>query len=238
MVSRTAFIIYGQPRTGSSLLRDLLDSHPNVRCENEILNPKFGRVAPGKEREIICRDPRRLLAKCRSESESDAYGCKLLAHQVRAPHHVFAELLADGWRIIHIQRRDIFHQAVSYVQASRSGRWVRHSDVEHEEDDVIDAAEFLKIVKRLVRLRARERDVLRELPRLPIIYEDGLLDSADWQRTADSIFRFLGVESAPVVSAMKKTSAVPPSERVPNYDELVECIRRSDYLAPLLENRR
>ncbi len=32
------FIIFGQGRSGSTLLKQLLDSHPEITCEGELLN--------------------------------------------------------------------------------------------------------------------------------------------------------------------------------------------------------
>ncbi len=37
-MSKTRFVIYGQWRTGSTLLASLLDSHPQVRCYGELFH--------------------------------------------------------------------------------------------------------------------------------------------------------------------------------------------------------
>lgn len=46
------FIIISAPRSGSSYLRYMLNSHPKIRCKGELLNKKIKKIKPYLKREI------------------------------------------------------------------------------------------------------------------------------------------------------------------------------------------
>src|SRR3954454_17120767 len=63
------FVITCLARTGSQLLVSLLDGHPSIRCESEVLRARHPRVAPH-----VFLESRAFLARLRQRSR--AYGFK------------------------------------------------------------------------------------------------------------------------------------------------------------------
>src|SRR3954454_23494887 len=41
---RVRFVIFAAPRSGTSLLTSILDGHPDIRCEGELLRARMPRV--------------------------------------------------------------------------------------------------------------------------------------------------------------------------------------------------
>ena len=67
------FVIYGQGRSGSSVLLDLIGSHPDVYCESEIFNEKVA---------ARLLKPWDYLHARADLSPKPAYGCKMKIYQM------------------------------------------------------------------------------------------------------------------------------------------------------------
>jgi len=105
----TRFVIFAQPRTGSTLLASLLKAHPRIRCDGEILGKR--RLLPGPF--VTARS---ILA------EEDVYGFKVMIFQLwnQRIYDVGAfmrHLYGDGWKILHMRRRNVLRQAISVAVA-------------------------------------------------------------------------------------------------------------------------
>lgn len=95
------FVIYGQGRSGSSLLLDLIGSHPEVYCESEIFHRKVaGRLV----------NPWDYLLARADLAPKPVYGCKMKIYQVTEdqgiedPHRFMLDLHAAGWKVVHLVR--------------------------------------------------------------------------------------------------------------------------------------
>ena len=114
------FCIATTPRTGSELLVRLLNEHPKIRCDSEILNYQPHLPYPfvrGKARAASFRG-------------FHAYGFKLMAYHVmnyyNTPDLRLVTRLADrGCRFVHLRRRDVLSQVLSFFRASISQEWHR-----------------------------------------------------------------------------------------------------------------
>jgi len=107
------FVIVCGPRTGSELLRTLLDSLEGVRCQGELLvEPKRWPVAYLNGRAAI------------GGLDQRAWGCKVIDSHLSpvqgvrptsrpSGDRVLAELAGQGWVIVHLRRRDRLAQALS-----------------------------------------------------------------------------------------------------------------------------
>ncbi|MEM7491597.1 MAG: sulfotransferase, partial [Pseudomonadota bacterium] len=100
------FCIYGQGRTGSTLLTSLLDSHPDITCPDEILRrPKVAPLA--------------YLRRRMRQAETRAFGFHVKFRQIeyfaRVPdQRAFLDALeAEGWRFVYLRRADLFAQCFS-----------------------------------------------------------------------------------------------------------------------------
>ena len=112
------FVIYARPRSGTTLLVNLLNQVQNLRCDGELLH------------DLVLRPVGFLhdLAK-RSGPETEAYGVKLLSYQlmevqkITRPISFFDRISSIGYKVIHLTRAT-WAQNLSLVKAQHSGLYV------------------------------------------------------------------------------------------------------------------
>lgn len=110
----TNFLIFCQGRTGSTLLQDMLDQHPQLRCEGEIMQKKYLK-------------PYRYIEGKSKIYKTKAYGFKVLPQQIRIQgfgnstpfiHYLYNK----GWKIIYVRRKNYIRQALSRLIGQQRGR--------------------------------------------------------------------------------------------------------------------
>ena len=201
----------------------LLDSHPEIRCELEIFNKKRPSIDDFLSHKV-------------EQSPKPVYGFKVAHYQLDEiqqinPHHFLVDLHQQGWKIIHLQRRNILRQALSELIARyRGGKW--HDETENplaRQKIPINCQDLLQKIDDVKWTVRQEKEFLQALPHLPLIYEDHLLPPDQHQTTADTVASFLGLSSAPVNSSLARTTSDNLADFIENYDELVQVVRQSDY---------
>jgi LPS sulfotransferase NodH len=215
------FVIFAQGRTGSSLLRSLLNQHPDVSCDGEILSAAVNDALHlANERAAACA--RR------------AYGFKAKIYQLTDVQHLdaadFLRSLDDaGFRLIYLWRRNLLHHAVSNAFAERRGRYHDKAGESSTRPTVrLDPETIIGAMRRRRRHLEAERAALGDLPRLELVYEDALLDAADHQVTARRVFAYLGLQPVAVVTELAKSAAGNLRTLVSNYDELAAALSGTD----------
>ena len=222
----TKFIIFGQGRTGSNLIQSLVNVHPDVRCDGEILLPAM----IGKLNWL-----KLYINGCALKHHKPAYGFLLkLTHlpQGQGIDNVeFLRYLTDqGWKIIYTQRRNFVKQIISAIIAINRHQWHDSSDNPLKNKKFhIDLDELFKGIQRKETQTATELDILQHLPHLTVVYEDELLEPQWHQQTTDKIFDYLGIPSVSVQASLKKTTPKDLSQIVENYDEIVEAIGKTSH---------
>jgi LPS sulfotransferase NodH len=210
------FLIVGRARSGTTLLTQLLNAHPDVKCDREVLAKSV--LGPVGHLE-------RLAAK----STARAYGAKLLSYQMaqvhrfRDPVGFLQDLSGRGFRFIHLTR-DTFSQVVSLSTAQ--SRWVFHrSDGGPPvSGSAVDVEDFVRRLEWSDMLLEYERFCLADIPRARISYEEDLLPSERHQTTADRVFDWIGVPSAPVAAGLRKLLPEDPRAMIENYDEVARAV--------------
>jgi LPS sulfotransferase NodH len=225
------FVIFAQGRTGSSLLAQLLDSHPRIRCEGELL-ARGHRFPPGRRRSAL-----RYLEGRSAAFTGRAYGFKVKIYQLREdqemsdPGAFLSALHARGWRILHLRRQDLLRQVLSNLVAEERGAWhLEEGDHEIPMTPLVVAPEV--VLEGLARRRAHAADeeaALGGIPRLELVYERDLLDPARHQATADRVCAWLGLPAAPVRSRLRRINRGRLRELVANHEALVAALRGSDF---------
>jgi hypothetical protein len=227
------FCILTNARTGSQLLVRLLDSHPRVRCESEILGTSH--LLP-----YTWVKGRSRLARLRGGAE--AYGFKVSSFNL-SPELRFAvmkkgfgpvvdELAARDFHPIHLRRKNLLRQVVSQMRGLADERW--HARVD---DDVRPARLIVDVpVLFASMLRFEEHDtalarILEGRDHTTLWYEDALEQAEDHQATADAVFELLGVPHHPVRSDIRKTSRGGLDLDVENADEVATALRATRFAA-------
>ncbi len=226
------FIIYGQGRSGSSVLLDLIGSHPDVYCESEIFNRKVAA-------RLIW--PMRYLQARAALSPQPVYGCKMKIYQmtddqgIEDPHRFMQDLHSEGWKVIHLVREDLFRKALSLVVAETRGQFLdRRQDSGGGVSSIrIDPARLVAAMRERRSADEAEQAALEGIPHIRVTYESDLLDAANHQAVSDRVLAYLGLESAPVETRYVKTSRSRVSDYVSNYAEVREILTQTEFASYL-----
>ncbi len=195
----TRFLIFTGGRTGSTLLQSLLESHPLIHCDGEILKGKM--FDP-------LRHVERKMERCRLPS----YGFKLLSYQLRdvqtgvKDKRRFIQALCEkGFRIIYLERRNKTLQAKSVALAMHADLWHTKGKAPPLRKKVaIPQVELDRITREIQALTAFEKEVLQGSEFLHLYYEDHLMSPSRQQRSMPLIFDWLGVPPHHVETDLRK----------------------------------
>lgn len=221
-LSATRFVIFGRGRSGTTTLVSLLNAHPSIVCEGEILSrPVFWPLE-------------HVLAHCANASAS-VYGCKILSYQLSQVQPLrqrtaFVHQLCDhGFRVIYLRRRDLLRHALSNLRAREFGFHARTSETVPSAPIVVDPQALMQWLHGSASLAAFEAESLQTVPHLSLIYEDHLADDSHHQMTANTVCDFLGLAPAVVASSYRKLSPVALREAIGNYDQVAQALQGTPF---------
>jgi hypothetical protein len=178
----------------------------------------------------------RYLARALDERpDIDAIGFKLMYSQLtRIARPLTPALWLKRVRIIHLMRRNALDvvlsraagEARSGVLHAREGQPVESVRLQLPTDDL------------LTRLTAHERQIEGArvrfkrvgIPYTEVTYEDLV---ADEKQGFDSLFRFLGVDPAPVSSSLQKVNPTSHEELIENYGEVRQALEGTKFAGQL-----
>ena len=130
-VIQKRFVILATPRTGSSHLVELLNSHPQASCLGELFNPKGTvlRELGMRNKKVMTevgQTPLEFLDRVIEQLE-EREGCKpcfgfkmMLHHDPRMIDYVLDD---PGWTVIVLERENLLGQWTSMALAKKTGRW-------------------------------------------------------------------------------------------------------------------
>lgn len=215
------FIILFYGRSGSGLLRTLLNCHPEVYCDVEIY----------LRRKALF--PKRYL-----QNRSKIYGKKCYGHKAKLfqleEQYSDVDKIRDtyltGTKIIFLKRDSYVRQAISVFIGVQRGKWhdKRENSLEGKKFN-INPVKLIEKVRRIDTYYKRKEKLLKGTDHLFINYEEDLLSEENHQRTVDRVFEYLGVHSVPVNTPYFKTMPANPEEVIDNYHEVIEAVRNSEY---------
>jgi LPS sulfotransferase NodH len=214
------FVIVTPGRTGSELLVDLLNSHPDIVCEPEILIER--RAAP--ERFAAGRATKAALGGAK------AYGFKIHCghfgyQMLRERSGYLSEVAGEGGTLIFLRRRNQLAQAISSVLAGQTRWHWRRQDGGRFEPLAVDPVEVLMMLALFEESDRFVAGLLETVSHLELTYEDDLAEPAAQQATVDRICREFGLPSVPVSSDFVRLSPRRLQDTVANFDEIVELVR-------------
>ena len=226
------FALFSQARSGSQLLRGLLNQHPQLWCEGEVLL-----------RFVQTRWPRLLfpasyLEGLASRCSVTVYGCLLRQSQLwrccAEPQGLPRELAQRGWLLIHLQRRSRLRLALSFLRARELQRWhLERSSRAAQDRPYIDPRALLDYLRWTDQARHFEDRALAGVAHLKVRYEEDLEPQLQHQATADRVFAFLGLPSVAVQAPLRRTGEGRLRDLVSNWQQLVEVLRETSYAQEL-----
>lgn len=224
------FLIFAQGRSGSTLLTELLNASPRVTCDREIL-----------ERRVV--SPSAWAEASRLRHRGHVYGFKvkplqLLHHQrVRSMEHWLVSMHRRGWRIVHLERRNLLRQTLSNIAAERYG-FHRHAGSASPAREPVHADPAVLTFWMGVRAESREQErrALSALPHASVCYEDDLRGAAEQQATLDRLASFLRVASGTARTTLLPANPGPLRELIANYDDVRGALEGSPWSVYLDED--
>ena len=154
-------------------------------------------------------------------------------------HH----LSKQGWKIIYLTRRNLLRQAFSEL-IKRHQKEVG-KPFQYKRDDGgfslgkidVDCVRLLEMIKEQEYISNQEKDVLKGLSHLEVVYEDDLLREEDHQRTLNRISDYLSIPQAPVKTDLVRMVGESLADYVQNYGQLIEAIGSTKYAKFLGDDR-
>jgi LPS sulfotransferase NodH len=217
------FFIYGTGRSGSKLLVSLLNSHPDIYCDCEILAKKYVSTAffPYLYMDALSRK-----AKLKGSS---VYGCKIMSYQLKGQKYIddaafIRNLSEKGWKFIHIRRENILDIVLSLMLAKKDNIWeLRNINGYKQQKLYVDPVELINRIKYFKSIFKMEDRNMMRTKNIRIVYERDLL-SGNWQAVMDSVFEYLGVEKVKVHSDLKKKFNGSYRDKIINFDEIKKVL--------------
>lgn len=218
-LAETRFVVFGQGRSGSTLLVSLLDSHREIRCDGEILSKRVW-------------FPYSHVKACCASARAPVYGCKILSYQLRMVQpgrdlgRFVKRLADDGFRIIYLRRENALSHAVSNIRARKFGFHSRDLPKSSARPSAISIGldELIQWAERAELNWDHESSLLEGVPHLALTYERDLEDAGQQQRTASRAFEFLGLQPQAATSPLKRVSPSRLSDSISNYSEIAESL--------------
>lgn len=217
-------MIFAQGRTGSTLLTSSLDSHPQIRCADEVL--RRPRLFPVRFIENRARG-----------ADSPCFGFHVKCYQLTRHQRVrdlgaFLRLIdRRGWQIIYLWREDPVRQVISGMFARSAGHYHYRNDETGGRPDTIDispARLISKIEKRLA-LVDLEHEALHGIDYYELRYERDLLDPDKRTAALNDVQDFIGVPRHELRSELEKSVHRPLAALISNYDEVARALAETPF---------
>lgn len=233
------FMIVAAARTGSSMLANLIQSHPNVLCHMEIFNPARvegfsgsyrARLAEepdleGRLRHLRGQHPEVFLYKIAFDAQGRrSVGFKFKYEELLLPQFAGARsaLIADtDIRIVHLRRRNLLARYLSWwvVNNVTGVTMIRKGDPKLKLDPVpLDPEACRADIEHIERIGAFVGRMLAGHPAIEIDYED--LTGPAASEVEARLQEFLGLPQRPLTTVLDRLSEAPLSHRIANFREL------------------
>jgi LPS sulfotransferase NodH len=249
VAEHTKFVIAGTQRTGTTLLRTSLSSHPEIDCHGEVF--KLGKAPyalPGgywaytrqdslhrlKAALLPQRSFRDFLAKLYGERGHRAVGFKLMLNHCEAMPDLWPLVAQHDVKVILVTRRNFLKTLVSRQTAAATGvyhvsaslpvktavaNWVARPAV-------IDAKTVVQNLDTIAQEVIEWKSRLGQLEFIELIYETYVQDQPDFNA---KVLDFLEVPKRVLDSDLKKVNPDRLRNLLANYDEIADVVRRSPY---------
>jgi len=223
------FVVFAQGRTGSTVLVDLMNSHPDIFMFGEIMQYNVIKNL---------RNPRKWAEGLATLSRQPVAGFKVKVYQLEKtqrqdPGKVLNDLHEGGWKIIYLRRTNLLRHAISDLRSEKTGHF--HSTpggaaprgtrlkIDVSWDELVQHIEFRE------ECLEKEHAALAGLPYLTIEYEQNLMGEDAQRDTMNRVYEFLGVPSHDASTGFKKVTSKNIGDDVANFDDLTARLEASGY---------
>ena len=225
------FVIYTRGRTGSTVLTDLINCHPEIFCDVEIFNFLYSKGVVAFPLSYI-----KSCSKRAAINKKSVYGFKVKIAQLRHEHKynkyekILNDLNSAGWKFIYLKRENFLRHKLSNILISESQIFhLKKSDKYKQPKIRIDCSSLLAGIKFAVEVEKTEKENLRNIPHLTLTYEKDIIDNSKHQETADKVFSYLNLKSSTVSTNYKRIIPDNLEDTILNYDEVINFFKDTEY---------
>jgi hypothetical protein len=243
------FIVTGWRRSGTTLFCSLLNSHPEIRCDNSSFNFFFSResyfdfLRDGGNGPLTESKGARLnglktldpflvpsfkYPALANNAKRSGYSGEIPSFNAYSAmmERFTRQLTASRPKVINIARHALYVYVSEQIALQRR-EFKYRSPYTERFAHVFDIDDFRKWydAKRVVEARVA---FLKDSSRTMHIFYDDLIDEEQRGRVMAEVFTFLGLRPSSVRSAMKKQLPSSLRDYVLNYDEMLAQLRSSD----------
>lgn len=214
-------VIFGQGRTGSTLLEDLIFNTGHFQKHGELFHKSRGQIL----------FPLPFIRGLAKRKPYQNFVCHVKIYQLdrdrprtEDPAHFLKTLHDSGWKIIYLSRRNsVKHVLSNYVHNAR-GASHKFNDNKEKIELQIDPEGFIKWVRQRERLTMEEKKALEGLEYIEVVYEDDLEKQWMHQVTVDRILDELSLERRKVKTRHKKVNSHSLDTLITNYRQFEICL--------------
>jgi len=228
---QSKFLIYTRGRTGSTLLTELLNCHPEIFCDVEIFNFLYSGS--------MVKFPGMYINSCSKRASAagkKVYGFKVKISQLRYEHkydnydEILYSLYGKGWKFLHLKRVNFLrHQLSNIISFQTNIYHLRKTDKDFKKKVTVSCDKLYKGIIYGEEVEKTEEENLKNIPHHTVIYERDLLVNDRFQKTANDIFQFLGLKSFPVKSDLKRITQDRLEDVIENYKEVEDYFKNTKY---------
>lgn len=219
------FVIFTSGRSGSTLLVDLINSNPNIHCDDELLKRRVAR-------------PLSFIKLYEQQATQSTYGFKLLSYQLRSVQTgikdkkaFFDQLLqTEGYKLIYLERKNKVKQVLSIIYGFYRGQWHNKSGKQQQAKQFeLTPDVFYKFLDELSILHAFEKEMVAQQPHLYLCYEDHLQNKSLHQSTMQLFADYVGMDTFVPSTQLKKVTPNRLSDMISNKTALIERLYNTPY---------
>lgn len=219
-------VIYGQGRTGSTLLESLLVSTGYFTEHGELLTTKFGEV----------KYPLKFIRGMAKSANPNGFIFHL------KPYHLYRDrknsvepadflkaLQNEGWFIIHLKRENKMRHALSNIIAKKRGSYHKVEDTQEDLHIHVNCDTLIRKIKKRIRIDRIEEQSLEDIEFYEVVYETSLEYSEKHQPTVNKILKQFALDPKRVSSKQRKVYKTPLPSLITNYHDFTECVKRNGF---------
>ncbi|MEM9090981.1 MAG: hypothetical protein AAGC93_19830 [Cyanobacteria bacterium P01_F01_bin.53] len=146
-----------------------------------------------------------------------------------SPALFLERLFEEGWKIIYLTRENKVDQVISNLISQERGKWHKTTSEEEKIEITVDCNILAAKIHERIRFERAERESLRNVDFLEIVYDDELKESSMHQATSNKVFEYLALEPTDVYTPYMRINTFNLEKIITNYNDFLKCIRKNGW---------
>jgi LPS sulfotransferase NodH len=224
--NRINLLIVGSPRTGSNLLVDMLNSHPDFNIAGELfLDNNFKGPFQRLIKMIALRFPVwyvQRYARTLPEYKNRGFGFKVFSNQIPNFNQFVLQFYQQGYRLLFLERRNILKQAFSIYFSYVKKQWVvTHPNEQIKESIQVDVDLLVQFIRFIQTSQQKQKEALQGLDVISVMYENDLATRSMQEAFSKRICTELNIPFVELTSSLLVMDTRPDEQRVSNLAEVI-----------------